>query len=191
MKNLIVYSHPNPASLNHAIKETFVEELKSKGHEVVERDLNAMKFNPILSAEDFAGIYSGNVPADIKKEQEYITWADVITFVYPVWWTGMPAILKGYIDRTFLYGFAYAIDENGMVKLLTGKKALAFSTHGQPKEAYDGEYYNALGTTFDKGILGFTGIEVINHTYFPSAMQANEETVKGYLNTVKEIASKL
>jgi NAD(P)H dehydrogenase (quinone) len=190
MKHLIVYSHPNPASFNHKIKEKYIETLMSKGHEIIVRDLYAMNFNPVLSSQDFVGLRAKNLPEDIKREQEYIKWADVITFIYPIWWTGMPALIKGYVDRIFLNGFAYAVNQNGTIKLLTDKKAVVLSTHGQPKSVYEGEYYNALETTFDKGIMNFCGIEVINHTYFPSVRTANEETIKEYLNTVKEIALK-
>ena len=69
-------------------------ELEEKGHEVRVRDLYELNFNPVLGASDFISFSQGNTPADIKEEQEHISWADSITFIYPVWWAGLPAILK-------------------------------------------------------------------------------------------------
>lgn len=84
--------------------------------------LYELNFNPVLGASDFISFSKGNTPEDIKEEQEHISWADSITFIYPVWWAGLPAILKGYVDRVFSHGFAYAYGENGIEKLLSGKK---------------------------------------------------------------------
>src|SRR6188768_1179271 len=101
MKNLIIYAHPNPASLNHFFKQTILETLKQSTDEVIVRDLNEINFNPVLSLEDMNGQRMGKVAEDVQKEQDFITWADRIVFIYPIWWTGMPAIMKGYIDRVF------------------------------------------------------------------------------------------
>ncbi len=77
MNHLIVYSHPNPKSFCHAILETAVKALQSKGHEVVVRDLYALGFDPVLKGSDFVGFQSGNIPADIKAEQEKISGAEI------------------------------------------------------------------------------------------------------------------
>lgn len=137
MKHLIVYCHPNPDSFNNAIVDAFIESLKEQGHEVVVRDLYAMRFDPVLKASDFEALHEGNTPLDIKTEQEHVKWADAFTMVYPIWWTGLPALIKGYIDRVFSYGFAYAYGEDGTIsKLLAGKKGLIINTHGTPSEIY-------------------------------------------------------
>lgn len=95
MKHLIVYAHPNPASLNAHFKNTVMETLLAKGDEVLVRDLYAQNFNPVFSLADLQAQRTGSHSDDIKREQEYIAWADTITFVYPIWWTGLPAMLKG------------------------------------------------------------------------------------------------
>ncbi|MEJ1715164.1 NAD(P)H-dependent oxidoreductase, partial [Escherichia coli] len=77
--------------------------LQKKGHEVEVRDLYEMQFQPTLGRSEMIG----GIGEDVVVEQEYLKWADVITFIYPIWWTGLPAIMKGYIDRVFSYGFAY------------------------------------------------------------------------------------
>lgn len=105
MKHLVVYAHPVAGSVNHQLLNSVLESLK--GHEVEVRDLNQLAFNPVLSSEDLAGQRRGEVATDVKTEQDFIREADVITFIYPIWWAGLPAILKGYVDRVFSYGFAY------------------------------------------------------------------------------------
>lgn len=119
MNHLIVYAHPRKESFNHAIMETAVQGLQEKGHEVVVRDLYAMEFEPVISNSEILG----GIGEDIEQEQEYLKWADVIIFIYPIWWTGLPAIVKGYIERVFTYGFAYRYVNGEQMGLLKGKKS--------------------------------------------------------------------
>jgi len=111
MRHLVIYAHPNQDSLNSQLKEALVQQLEEQGHDIIIRDLYRMNFNPILSSNDIIGQMSGESAGDITREQEFITWAETITFIHPIWWTGLPAILKGYIDRVFTYGFAYRYDK--------------------------------------------------------------------------------
>lgn len=186
MNHLIVYAHPNHESFNHAILETTVHALKKNGHEVVVRDLYALDFQPVLKPEDTAAMKAGQTPADIKTEQEFIAQADAITFIYPIWWTGLPAILKGYVDRVFSYGFAYAYGAEGIDKLLKGKKGLIINTHGTPKEIYDNIGMTAgLKITSDVGIFDFTGIETVDHLLFGSIPHVGEEALKEVLNQIE------
>jgi NAD(P)H dehydrogenase (quinone) len=187
MKHLIIYAHPNPESLNHDILDRTVSTLKKNGHEVVVRDLYALDFYPVLKPEDTEAMKAGKTPDDIKIEQGFISEADVITFIYPIWWTGLPAIIKGYVDRVFAYGFAYASGENGIMKLLKGKKGLIINTHGTPNEIYDEIGMTAgLKVTSDVGIFDFTGIEAVDHLLFGSIGYLDEEAYKGMLKKVED-----
>ena len=188
MKHLIIYSHPNPRSFCYAVLETAVEELKAKGHEVAVRDLYALNFDPVLKGRDIVGFQSGEIPADIKTEQEHIRWADIITFIYPIWWVGLPAMIKGYIDRVYSYGFAYAAAEWGPVGLLTDKKVIIFNTQGATKEIYDSEgMFDAIRKTSDRGIFNFCGIEVLEHRFFAAVPSTDDVIRKGYLSEVKAV----
>jgi NAD(P)H dehydrogenase (quinone) len=192
MKHLIVYAHPNPESFNHAILETTVHTLKNKGHEVVVRDLYALNFQPVLKPEDTAAMIAGQTPEDIKTEQQFISQADAITFIYPIWWTGLPAILKGYVDRVFSYGFAYAYGEAGIDKLLKGKKGLIINTHGTPKEIYDEIGMTAgLRVTSDTGIFDFTGIEPVEHLLFGGVPHVGDAALKDILKQIEESVNSL
>jgi len=192
MKVLVVYSHPDPASFCHAILETVTEALKSKNHDTTIRDLYALKFDPILKPADFDGIASGNLPQDIKTEQDHIVRADLIIAIHPVWWTGLPAMIKGYIDRVFSYGFAYRVNDQGIVKLLGGKKVIIINTQGSPKEPYDASgMFEAMKKTSDLGIYQFCGIEVLDHIFFPAVPYVDDSIRKEYLMKVKEVISRL
>ncbi|WDF51352.1 NAD(P)H-dependent oxidoreductase [Paenibacillus sp. KACC 21273] len=187
MKHLIVFAHPHQEGTNQAILKRMVQTLESQGHEVVVRDLYALNFQPVLTEADTEAMKAGNTPADIKAEQEYITAAEVITFVYPIWWTGLPAILKGYVDRVFAYGFAYGYEETGVAQLLTGKKGLIINTHGQTNEIYDQVgMTDGLKITSTTGIFGFVGIESVGHLIFGGAPYADEAQLENVLRQVEE-----
>ncbi len=192
MKHLIVYANHSESSFNAKIKDELCASLRNLGHETRIRNLYEQDFYPVLKGSDFEALQSGNLPKEIIEEQEHIQWADVITFVYPIWWTGMPAILKGYIDRVFLYGFAYAMSEQGIVGLLKNKKVAIINTTGQPREAYEPSgMYDAMRKTTDNGIFEFTGMKVIDHIFFPSIMSVDDDTRNQYLKEVTELAARL
>lgn len=192
MRHLIIYAHPNPASFSHAIKDLLEETYKAQGSEVIVRDLYALDFEPVLKGSDFVAMKAGQLPEDITTEQGHITWADAITVVAPVWWTGLPAILKGYIDRVFLYGFAYQYGPEGVEGLLKGKKVLLVSCHGTPHEIYAGiGMHGSLTQTQDDGIYRFSGMDVLEHLYFGGVPSVDDATRKGYLEQVRATATKL
>ncbi|TDL60155.1 flavodoxin family protein [Paenibacillus amylolyticus] len=187
MKHLIVYAHPHTDSFNNAILNTAVEALEAQGHEVVVRDLYKLGFQPVLTEADTASMRAGQTPQDIATEQQFVTDAEAITFIYPIWWTGLPAIIKGYVDRVFAYGFAYAAGEAGIEKLLTGKKGLIINTHGTPSEIYDQIGMTAgLKLTSDVGIFDFVGIEAVDHLLFGSIGYLDAPAYQAMLDQVKQ-----
>ncbi len=181
MKHLIIYAHPNAASLNNLFKQTIEEALRIQMHEVVVRDLYQLNFDPVLSLEDMVEQRKGMVSEAIRREQEYITWAEAVTFIYPIWWTGMPAILKGYIDRVFSYGFAYRYDKGVQKGLLAGKAAYIINSHGKSKIEYQEiGMDNALKLTSDKGIYTYCGFDVKRHFFFDRADRVTAETIEAW-----------
>lgn len=190
MRHLIIYAHPNDKSLNHLLMQTVVDSLQGQNHEIEIRDLYSLNFNPTLSLEDMAGQRNGIVASDVKQEQEYISWADQITFIYPIWWTGMPAIMKGYIDRVFSYGFAYRYDQGVQKGLLTGKKAIVINTQGKSKTEYESIGMDkALLLTSDKGIFIYCGLEMSEHLFFDRADRVDADTIIKWTDQIKSIFS--
>ncbi|MDR2861453.1 MAG: NAD(P)H-dependent oxidoreductase [Syntrophobacterales bacterium] len=179
MNCLVIYSHFNPGSFNHALLDVLTETL-SKSHDVKVRDLYALSFNPVLTGEDMAGLEQGAPPPDIQTEQELIRWADALFFVFPIWWSGMPAIMKGYIDRVFSFGFAYMMDEKGPQGLLPGKKVYIINTTGADEETNKQcGVFQSIQNLIDMGIFQFCGMEVAGHQYFTAVdhVSAEERTV--------------
>ncbi|HXX54273.1 MAG TPA: NAD(P)H-dependent oxidoreductase [Thermodesulfovibrionales bacterium] len=187
MSYLIIYAHPNSGSFNRVIMETITEELRHNGKGVKIRDLYQMEFNPILKPGDFAHMQKGSVAQDVKEEQELIQSAEVMVFVYPLWWAGMPAMLKGYIDRVFTEGFAYKITDNGIAGTLSGKKVFLFTTMGASIADYEESgFFKSMGQITDTGIFSFCGCEVLGHKYFPSVPYVSDSDRKNMLAEVRE-----
>lgn len=190
MKNyLIVYSNPCDNSFSYRIKERAKEFLKSEGHRVEVRDLYKMEFNPLLTDIEIRDFSRGVYSTDIQQEQAFIKWADVIIFVFPIWW-GIPAMLKGYIDKVFSYGFAYKTTPQGMKGLLQGKKVYRFSPMRTLNETYDHSGYKAsLINIIDKGIFEYAGMKVIDSKLFGGIPREDEKIAEEYLHQV-EVALK-
>lgn len=108
MKALIVYCHPSPASFNHAVLETVLSALRQQGIEHRTIDLYAEQFDPRLSIEDWNEYEDTRVNTSrIAQHVESLRWCDSLIFIYPTWWFGQPAMLKGWLDRVLVPGVAF------------------------------------------------------------------------------------
>lgn len=192
MKHLIIFTHPNPNSLNNHIKTHLEAHLKSLDHELRTRDLYELNFNPVLSISDMHGQIQGKASEEVKTEQQYIQWADCLTIIHPIWWTGLPAIYKGYIDRVFSYGFAYRYDEGVQKGLLNNKQAIIINTHGKSHGEYNKSGMSqALSLTSDQGIYKYCGLQVKRHFFFDKADKASVHTIAHWLDEIKTAFSDL
>jgi NAD(P)H dehydrogenase (quinone) len=191
MKHLIVYSHPYEKSFNHAVLETYSGALKQKGAEVRIRNLYEINFSPALHVRDFEYYQQGAVPEEIAVEQGHIKWADFITFIYPIWWTGLPAMMKGYIDRVFTKEFAYTFADGAIKGLLTDKKVFIINTTGSTEQAYtESGMFKSLNQTSNTGIFEFSGMKVAGHKYFAGVPYIADADRKAMLEEVKKIGEK-
>lgn len=188
MKHLIIYSHINPKSFTTAIVEMVSETVISNGGKVKIIDLYKDEFNPVLNQHDIEFSYKGKeIPKDIKKYQELITWADKLTIVYPLWWGQMPAQLKGFFDRVFTNNFAFEYTKTGPNGLLKDKVAQVFINTGTPSEVYEKTgMHKSIDTMIKDGLFSFCGIDA-EITYFGSVTFCPDEQRKEYLETVKKM----
>ncbi len=193
LNHLIIYCNPNPKSLSAAYRDALVELTELSDNPVNVRDLYNIGFHPVLEMNDFEAVKHGQIPAEVKVEQDYIQWANLLTFVYPVWWTGMPALLKGYIDRVFSKGFAYMMDEQGHLQgLLKEKKVVILNNMGFPYEYYDKTgMLKSLKQTSDEGIFEFCGMQVLEHRFFGHLDAASKAEREGHINALKLIYDKI
>lgn len=190
MNHLVVLAHPREGSFTREICDIYVRTVRALGHQVLLRDLYAMKFNPVASVEDITGNRTGRVPADIQVEQDHLRWADVIALFHPIWWIDRPAILKGYIDRVFAIGFAYGHGPNGPVGILNGKRAIIFTSAGSTQDHFDQSgKMQAVRVAQDMGTMEFCGIAMIEHLHFsPLGSRSTAEMVEGYKRRVEQVA---
>ena len=156
MHALLVYAHPEPTSFTAALKDTASETIRGAGHSVEISDLYAEGFNPVAGRHDFLTTHDpqrfhyqneqghahkeGGFAPDLAREQARFAKADLVIWLYPIWWGGVPAILKGWFDRVMAYGFAYSDgrrydsgffrDKLGLLCLTTGGTEQRFSATG-------------------------------------------------------------
>jgi NAD(P)H dehydrogenase (quinone) len=190
MKVLVICAHPNPKSFNHAILESFTAGLTEGGHEYEIIDLYDAGFNPCLSMADLQKVMQGGASDDVKIQQEKIAQAEGLCIIHPIWWTGAPAILKGWIDRVFSLGFAYNFDREtgapmGLLKL---NKGIVFNTAGGSKEDLERVGLPATIRAAEvDGVFGFCGVQDVKHVIFYSVIMTDDATRKGYLDEARQL----
>ena len=168
MNHLIIFAHPNSQkSFGRAIVDRVVKASQQLGVETHLRDLYTMEFNPIISFEELQSANKGIIPAEIQQEHDFIRQADLITMVYPLWWMGFPAILKGYLDRVLSHGFAYKTENGESKGLIQGKVMQQFITIGSSVAQYQ-EYGvdKSLNHCLINGLFNYCGIENVDYTLF-------------------------
>ncbi len=163
MNVLLVYCHPERKSYTHAMLEVAKEAIVAEGHSFEVSDLYGEGFNPVAGRHDFttcadpdyfhyqteqalAAQEDGYSP-EIKREQERIRRADMFVFLFPLWWGGVPAILKGWFERVWSFGFAYADGMRYETGYFHGRAAvMAITTGGTPARFSDINEGGSYGT---------------------------------------------
>lgn len=192
MKHLIVYAHPNPMSFNHAIMNAFVEQLQEHDQDVRVRDLYALGFDPVIRQGDYEAFARGEVPEDIKVEQGHILWAEIITFISPIFWAGLPSLLKGYVERVFSQGFAYKVSGLEYTGLLSGKKVVIINSTGGSLKLYESSgMLDSISQTIDGGIFRFCSMEVVGHKFFMNVASKTRQQRSAMLDEVRTLAQHL
>ncbi|MGL9619385.1 NAD(P)H-dependent oxidoreductase [Bradyrhizobium sp. U531] len=189
MKVLVVFAHPEQRSLNGSLRDVAVGELEAQGHEVRVSDLYAEGWKPDVGRADFPSLpadarlapaaasrqafETGTLTPDVSREIEKLLWADMLILQFPLWWFSMPAILKGWVDRVFAYGFAYGVGEHSDKRWgdrygegkLAGKRAMLIVTTGGWQEHYSARGINGpiddLLFPIHHGILYYPGYDVL------------------------------
>lgn len=181
MNVLIVFAHPEPLSFCASMLRTAVQALEGAGHSVLISDLHAMGFDPVSDRRNFltvadasrlrlqveeahAHAADGFVP-ELRAQMKRLAACDLLVLLFPIWWLGMPAILKGWVDRVFAAGVAYGGGRWFASGAMRGKRAMCIVATGGLPQAYDGSsHYAPIETVLypiHRGILEFTGFEVL------------------------------
>ena len=197
MSVLIVFAHPEPASFSAALKDRAITTLAAAGHVVVVSDLYAMRWNPTLGPAEFDearadedsfdpsreqehAFANGTHAADVRSEQAKVAAADLLLLHFPVWWFGMPAMMKGWVDRVFSRGFGYAAGRKYDRGHFKGKRAMLYLTTGTASTLYevdgiDGDLLHVL-RPIHNGMLAYTGFTVMQPfvAWMPGRVSSDE-----------------
>ncbi|MDD4974075.1 MAG: NAD(P)H-dependent oxidoreductase [Bacteriovorax sp.] len=182
MRNiLLIQGHPNNKSFCFALADKYIENAKKQGDAVDLVNLVDLKFDPILRG-DFNDMQP--LEPDLIELQKKILWANHVVWIYPLWWGSLPALLKGFIDRVFLPGYAFKYKPGlGMPKkLLIGRTSEIISTLDTPVWLYKW-LLGAPGLKIMKaGILGFCGFKVTKTMLLGPIKGSSEEQRKKWLD---------
>ena len=177
---LIVLANPEPSSFCHALAGAARDALTSAGHHVEVSDLYAQGFNPVAGRHDFSTVADparfhyqseqakaareNGFSDELAREQARVRKADNLILVFPLWWGGMPAILKGWLERVLAYGFAYVDGHRFDSGLLRGRRAMICVTTGGTPERFspEGVYGPIEGVLYPVQRLGleYMGLSV-------------------------------
>lgn len=186
MNITVITAHPYEGSFNKAIERTVVEHLKERGASVKVKNLVDMNYNPVLQAKDLKAVFTKEYQPDVKSEHEDLLWSDAIVNIAPLWWGSMPAVMKGYYERSLTSGFAYATAQE-----LAGTRSYTIITAGatpdyfvasRQKTMIEGQVDNMFGA------CGFADIELQVHLQVTTT--TDEERIK-MLNESKKFVDQI
>lgn len=181
MRVLIVLDHPWDQSLCHAFAHALARGLEESGHTADRLDLHAEGFDPVMRREELA-LYTrgGHLDPKVSEYQARIMQAQHIAFIFPVWWEVMPAMLKGWLDKVLLPGFAFR--ESDVAPLLTHiTGATAITTMGAPEITY-----NSVERALLKGTMEFCGVR---HTRYINFLNVGNSTPEQRARWLTEITA--
>ena len=206
MKVLIVYCHPEPMSFNFAMFQVAQKVLRGQGHDVQTSDLYEMGFDPLssrknftttadpkhlkLSVEEAYATENDGFAPDLEAEIAKMEWCDLMIWQFPFWWFGVPAGLKGWIDRVFAYSRVYGFKQFFAEGTMREKKALLSFTTGIPRGGYrTGKIagdINQIVKPIHYGILQFTGFQVLPPHIVHAPIQKTDEERKTELSRYEQ-----
>ncbi|HPG33874.1 MAG: NAD(P)H-dependent oxidoreductase [Lentimicrobiaceae bacterium] len=188
-KILIIIGHPVKDTFSDLLRTSYLKGATESGAEIRQILLRKLSFDL-----NFSEGYRGNqqLEPDLQKAQEDILWADHLVIIYPNWWSTFPALLKGFIDRTFLPGFAFRYRKGSLLwdKLLTGKTARLIITMDTPPWYYWLVYRRPGHNAMKRGILEFCGIRPVRITTLGPVKLSSEKKRANWLRKVESLGRK-
>jgi len=191
MHILVVIAHPNPDSITHSIALAFADGAATRGHSAELLDLHAEGFDPRWQAEDMAQFEGGASPEDVLREQARIDRADAVAMVFPLYWYGMPALMKGWVDRVWSYGWAYDQTADHNLSLQKPRTGLfLIPAGGNPKNWEPHGLAPAMETIWKEGIMGFLGFQD-KQVHFLNGSRGSDARRAGLVTRAFEIGASL
>jgi len=198
MHLLTVFSHPFTDKYPAAVMDAFHDPFREAGHSIDVLDLHQEGFDPRFTQADHAHFWGGPIPPGIGEMHRRVEAADRLAFVFPVYWWGMPAMMKGWIERVFTGGWAYqygtGVDDRGkqpLNALLPCIPTTLIGIGGSKKRTYDKYGYDdAMRTQIDVGVFAYCGInDVKSHLIFDVEGDHNAPNRTAGLQQAREIGT--
>ena len=188
-KILLINGHPDKNSFCFAIADAYIKGAKASETEIKVINIRDLNFNPNLQ---YGYQKRTDLEQDLLDAQDMIKWANHLVWMYPVWWASYPAMMKGFLDRTFLPGFAFAKRENSVWwdKLLTNKSARIISTLDQPSWYYWLVYRQPSTNAMKKLTLEFCGIKPVKVTTIGPIRLSKDSYRKNWLEKIETLGFK-
>ncbi|KAI1617057.1 flavodoxin-like protein [Exophiala viscosa] len=165
MHILVVIAHPNQQSFSHAIAQKVIDGAKDKGHTVKTLDLYQIGFNPILTKRDLEQFEGVKMPDDVLEHQRLVEEAEGIFFIFPVWWYGMPAMMKGWLDRVWSAGWAYHWKHDPEGSLLDHRPCTILALTGASSNQLNRwSYDKQIHHLWRYGVFGYCGFDPLRIT---------------------------
>lgn len=186
---LVLDGHPNDNSLCRSLGAAYEAGALASGAQVRRRILSHLRFDPILHG---GYQFRTQLEPDLLQAQQDILWADHLVIVHPVWWSGVPALLKGFIDRIFLPGFAFKPRGSGILwdKLLRGRSARILFTQDAPWWYYRWLMGEPSVKMLKKGTLEFCGVAPVRTTAFGPIKGASKAFLERCVRKAEELGRK-
>ena len=184
---LLILGHPSTKSFCAALAERYAQSALDAGHEVRQLRLGEMVFDPVLR-DGYQQIQT--LEDDLNAAQSDILWAEHLTLVYPIWWGGIPALLKGFFDRVLLPGFAFKYRKGKAFpdKLLNGRTAHLLVTMDTPPWYYRLIYRMPGLHEVRKTTLQFCGIKPLRTLTFGPVLGSTDQQRRSWLQQAQAIA---
>lgn len=186
---LVILGHPAPNSLCAGMATAYAEGAQAAGAEVRRLDLSTLHFDPRLQAG-----YRGEQPLepDLVAAQADITWAEHLVWVYPIWWGAMPALLKGFIDRVFLPGYAFKYRQGSSLwdRLLAGRTAELLVTMDSPPWYFRWVTHMPGHHQMKKAILEFCGIRPVKVRSFGPVRTADAKRLGAWVAQARALGAR-
>lgn len=184
MRIFILLGHTDQQTLSGALADTYESHARAAGHEVRRQNIGDLHFDPILH-EGYKTIQP--LEPDLEDFRENVRWAEHVVIVYPTWWTGVPAYLKGLFDRAWLPHFAFNFADHGLTwkRLLKGRTARII-TSANMNPWLLAFMYGPPTTTMELAILRFAGIRARSTVFGPSE-RASDTTIAKWFRTVARL----
>ena len=188
---LIVTAHPVENSLSQSLAQRIAGKLQEQGTQVEIADLHAEGFSPTMIRPDL-DLYHGDVsalPDEVLREQQRVERADMLVFVFPIYWWSVPALLKGWFDRVLTVNWAYKVAEDGrIVGNLRDVPVRLVATAGSDLAGFDKHGYSAaIQSQIVEGVFGFCGLKNVTLDILYQADSATPQQVDDFLQSLTKI----